>query len=950
MVDVARDGRAPGSRPVEDRRAGPVNDRFEYDAFISYSRADADAAKRLKQAVERFATPWYRARGRRVFLDTATLAGSGSLRSAIESALASSRALVLLTSTASRESRWVDEEVTWWLRHRGTDHLHLAVLDGHMDWGEGAQASSAGAPAALRGSWRSAFEDEPLWVDLRWMAGLEDVDRRDPRLTDAAAQLLASIQEVPKDRVVGEHLRRSRRTRQVVTAVIATLLVLLTTAIAATVVAVDRRNVAIEERFTATSRQLVAQSASIEDERPSLARQLLLEAHRLTSTEESVGALIRSPRMSRELMVEGYAPAVAVHATRPLIAVLSGRALRLYDTDSGRLLTTVRDPVPEGGDVAFAPAGSGMAATIGPGRVGIFDVSSAAEAHLLGELRVPDPRVQRVAYAPDGDVLAVHASTATTLYDVADPTNPVELATVPAGDGNDGVVLLDDGTLMSPTRVTGSGVDTASLPVEVIVTPLASSPYAAVTADRQTLALAGPVGDVELWDIADPMHPVLRHSVSGESFGVDSLAFSDDGRVLAVGTSSGVAQLWDLADLTRPVLGERLRGVSAGIRAVAFGSRSRQLVAVSDDPVAPPLDTGATSRSVIRIWPVQGATRAGATSRIDGGRQAVPAWAPDGHSVIAGFPAHSWLLDDPRYPRPGAALPTLAVGGGAAYAYQPGSPVIASGAPVVLWDAADPSAPRSLSDGTTVAEPADLAVFSPDGAVLAVGGQLGAVSLWSVEDRSARTLAQLPGTRAAPHGAAFAGTGSTLVTLDGEGGATLWDVRDPGSPRVLSRVSRPDEDLQAVVVDDRNGVLIAGGIRGSLAAWDITSPAHPRWLGSRAAHTGAITGVALSPDGGVLASAGVDAVRLWARPERTAALAPMTTLEAGGVYNGAAVSFSPDGTLLAAATDGDMQIWDVDVPRLLGQLCAASESISEVQWQEHLPADIPYDPPCSSRG
>ncbi len=157
MVDVARDGRAAGSRPVEDRRAGRVDDRFEYDAFISYSRADADAAKRLKQAMERFATPWYRARGRRVFLDTATLAGSGSLRSAIESALASSRALVLLTSTASRESRWVDEEVTWWLRHRGTDHLHLAVLDGHMDWEVGGRRPRPvrPLPSAGRGGRRS---------------------------------------------------------------------------------------------------------------------------------------------------------------------------------------------------------------------------------------------------------------------------------------------------------------------------------------------------------------------------------------------------------------------------------------------------------------------------------------------------------------------------------------------------------------------------------------------------------------------------------------------------------------------------------------------------------------------------------------------------------------------------------------------------------------------------
>jgi TIR domain len=453
VIDGARDGSATTTRPVEDGSAGRVADRFEYDAFISYSRVDADPAKRLEQAIERFATPWYRARGRRVFLDTATLAGSGSLRAAIEKALGSSRALVLLTSTASRQSRWVDAEVTWWLQHRGTEYLHIAVLDGHMDWDAGESGSSAVPPAALLGSWGSAFADEPLWVDLRWMAGLEDVDRRDPRLTDAAAQLLASIQEVPKDRVVGEHLRRSRRTRQVVTTVIATLLVLLTTAIAATVVAVDRRNVAIEERFTATSRQLVAQSASIEDERPALARQLLLEAHRLSSTEQSVGALIRSPRISGDLTVEGDAPAVAVHATRPLMAVLPGRVLGLYDTDSGRVLTTVRDAAPESGDVALAPAGSGMAATIGPGRVGIFDLSGAGEAGPLGEVRVPDPPVERVAYVPDGDVLVVQAATSTTLYDVADPTHPVELATVPAGDGDDGLVVLDDGTLISPTAL-----------------------------------------------------------------------------------------------------------------------------------------------------------------------------------------------------------------------------------------------------------------------------------------------------------------------------------------------------------------------------------------------------------------------------------------------------------------------------------------------------------------
>ena len=54
--------------------------------------------------------------------------------------------------------------------------------------------------------------EEHLWVDLRWMRATGDIDRRDPRLTDAAAQILSALRGVPKDELVGEHLRRRRRT------------------------------------------------------------------------------------------------------------------------------------------------------------------------------------------------------------------------------------------------------------------------------------------------------------------------------------------------------------------------------------------------------------------------------------------------------------------------------------------------------------------------------------------------------------------------------------------------------------------------------------------------------------------------------------------------------------------------------------------------------------------
>src|SRR4051794_16815222 len=168
------------------------------------------------------------------------------------------------------------------------------------------------------------------------------------------------------------------------------------------------------------------------------------------------------------------------------MAVLSDRELRLYDTDSGRLVATVTDAGPDQGDVAFSPSGTGMAATTGPYRIGLFDISSAARPHLMGEVQAPDAPVEQVAYAPQGDVLIVQSSTSTTFYDVADPADPVPLTTVPTNPGEDGLVLLDDGTLLSTARMTATGVDTESLPVHVIVTPLAVSSSAVVTPDRQT--------------------------------------------------------------------------------------------------------------------------------------------------------------------------------------------------------------------------------------------------------------------------------------------------------------------------------------------------------------------------------------------------------------------------------------------------------------------------------
>jgi hypothetical protein len=50
--------------------------------------------------------------------------------------------------------------------------------------------------------------------------------------------------------------------------------------------------------------------------------------------------------------------------------------------------------------------------------------------------------------------------------------------------------------------------------------------------------------------------------------------------------------------------------------------------------------------------------------------------------------------------------------------------------------------------------------------------------------------------------------------------------------------------------------------------------------------------------------------------------------------------------MLGGADGQSTMIWSVDVPELLGRLCAESEPIPESEWRQYLP-DVPYDPPCA---
>lgn len=152
--------------------AQPPSGERGYDAFLSYSSSDAARVRRVQRFLETYKD---RNSGKklRVFLDQTDIRG-GSLRPEIESALSSSRFLIVCCSPAAADSHWVNAEVSAFLSSRPNPNVALILLGGEP---------KDAIPASARAL-------EPRYHDLRagWVAGMMK-----PRTRDELLRLLALL-------------------------------------------------------------------------------------------------------------------------------------------------------------------------------------------------------------------------------------------------------------------------------------------------------------------------------------------------------------------------------------------------------------------------------------------------------------------------------------------------------------------------------------------------------------------------------------------------------------------------------------------------------------------------------------------------------------------------------------------------------------------------------------
>jgi WD40 repeat protein/DNA-binding SARP family transcriptional activator len=228
-----------------------------------------------------------------------------------------------------------------------------------------------------------------------------------------------------------------------------------------------------------------------------------------------------------------------------------------------------------------------------------------------------------------------------------------------------------------------------------------------------------------------------------------------------------------------------------------------------------------------------------------------------------------------------------------------------------------------LQTTTTVA--ASVAI-SPDGTLLADGGDDGTISLWNMATQR-RVGSPLRNQVGDFIDLAISPDGKLLASVNAGTTVRLWDLATHRTVALLTE-HRPGTITTSVAFSPDGRVLASAG-GGSASSgpggaqpistvqfWDVATR-HPLGPALRV-HMGGIQDMKFSPDGTLLATAGFFSLRLWDVAGRHQLGPPLASDSEGNGWN--AVAFAPDGRTLASVNNhATVRLWDVRTRRPVGQ-------------------------------